>query len=224
MKSKHFFLLVVVILTCGNQVCLSQTDQIDDSYLWLEEVESEKSLDWVRFQNTLSEKKIISNPLFEPMKDRLLKVYNDKDKIIYPTIVGEYVYHLWQDEINERGVWRRILKNDFINKSPDWELVLDLDVLSKKEDKKWVFHGAQWLKPNNKICLLYLSDGGSDKSFLREYNVNTKEFVKGGFLLIPGLCQHKPKRKSHASFMVCETETREIEVSDNGFSLYPCVT
>jgi len=182
MKNRLPLLLVVtIILFFGNSVCQSQTKQTDDPFLWLEEKESEKSLDWVKSQNLLSEKKMISNLLFEPMKDTLLKIYDDKDKIIYPEIVGEYVYNLLQDDSNERGVWRRILMDDFINKRTNWEVVLDIDALSINEDKRWVYKGADWLKPSNEICLLSLSDGGSDKDYLREFNTKTKEFVEGGF-------------------------------------------
>ncbi|MCK5103059.1 MAG: S9 family peptidase, partial [Cyclobacteriaceae bacterium] len=162
MKQTHLFSLVITVILSGNQVCISQTGQIDDPYLWLEEVESEKSLDWVRAQNALSEKSITTDPLFEPLRQKYLEVFNDKDKIAYPDLVGDYVYNLWQDEKNERGVWRRMSKVDFIDKKTNWEVLLDIDELSKKENKKWVFDGATWLEPANNICLLALSDGGKD--------------------------------------------------------------
>ena len=96
-------------------------------------------------------------------------------------MVGDYVYNLWQDEKNERGVWRRMSKVDFIDKKTNWEVILDIDELSKKENKKWVFDGATWLEPANNICLLALSDGGKDENEIREFNVETKEFVESGF-------------------------------------------
>lgn len=180
-KNRLLQLSIISILLFVIAGCSTQTEETNDPYLWLEEVESEKALDWVKLQNDLSDERLINNPVFEPLKERLLKVYNDNDNIIYPELVGEYVYIFWQDEYNERGVWQRMLKTDLTAKGSDWELVLDLDELSKKEDKKWVFHGVEWLKPDNEICLMYLSDGGSDKSFLREFNVSKKEFVKDGF-------------------------------------------
>ena len=56
----------------------------------------------------------------------------------------------------------------------------NLDKLSETENKKWVFKGAEWLRPDNKICLVYLSDGGKDEDEIREFDVETKEFVKNG--------------------------------------------
>lgn len=182
MKNKFFSLLVIAILTLGNQVCKSQNTQTDDPYLWLEEVESEKSLEWVKAKNAISERVLTTNTLFETLRSKYVKEFNDKDKLIYPEMVGEFVYNLWQDEKNERGLWRRMSKTDFLNKKTNWESVIDLDELSKKESKKWVLQKAEWLAPDNKICLVYLSDGGKDENEIREFNAETKEFVKGGFL------------------------------------------
>jgi len=181
MKNRTICLFVFAVLFV-NQTCFAQEEQTKDPYLWLEEVESDKSLDWVRAQNAISEKVLTTNPLFEPLRKKYLEVFNDKDKIAYPDMVGDYVYNLWQDEKNERGLWRRMLKADFISKKTNWESVIDLDELSKEENKKWVFQGAEWLAPDNKICLIYLSDGGKDENEIREFNAETKEFVKGGFL------------------------------------------
>ena len=172
--------LVILILLFGN-VCFSQTNQYEDPYLWLEEINSEKAIEWVKKQNFISAKKIEEFPLFDSIKERILESYNDNDKIAYPKIAGAYVYNLWKDEKNQRGVWRRMLIDDFINNKSNWELVLDIDKLSEKENKKWVYKGVEWLKPKNEICLLYLSDGGSDKNYMREFNTKSKKFVSDGF-------------------------------------------
>ena len=182
MKITKLFLSVFVLLLFSHQVGLSQDQQVDDAYLWLEEVESEQSLDWVRAQNAISDKTITNHPLFEPLQAKYIEASNDKDKIVYPTLVGDYVYNLWQDDVNERGLWRRMSKADFMAQKTVWETVLDIDELSKKENKKWVFAGATWLAPNNTICLLALSDGGKDENVIREFNAETKDFVKNGFM------------------------------------------
>ncbi|MGB5371299.1 MAG: prolyl oligopeptidase family serine peptidase [Flavobacteriaceae bacterium] len=179
-KSKLFLLAFTVVLL-SSLSGLAQANQTDDPYLWLEEVEGEKALEWVRAQNAISEEKIAADPLFEPLRQKYLEAANDKDKIIYPDMVGDHVYNLWQDEVNERGLWRRMPKADFLAQKTTWEVVLDLDALSKKEGKMWVFAGATWLQPDNRICLLALADGGTDENLIREFNVETKSFVENGF-------------------------------------------
>ena len=78
-----------------------------------------------------------------------------------------------------------MLTKDYLNNKTNWETLIDLDDLSKKEGKKWVFAGATFLEPNNKICLVALSDGGTDKDELREFDLVNKSFMSDG-LLFPG--------------------------------------
>lgn len=152
-----------------------------DPYLWLEEIDGEKALDWARAQNKVSDEAFATLPVFTELRDKYLTVFNDKERVIYPDMVGDYVYNLWQDDKNERGLWRRMSKQDYLDAKNDWEVVLDLDKLSAEENKKWVFAGTAWLGPENNLCLLYLSDGGKDESVIREFDVSKKTFVKGGF-------------------------------------------
>lgn len=191
MKTNQFFLLPFLLLLMGNLVCQSQN--LNDPYLWLEEIEGEKPLEWVESKNKLSEKRISSNPLYESLRQKYLKASNNKDKIAYPAMVGKYVYNLWKDEKNQRGLWRRMLTTDFINHKTNWETVIDIDKLSEKEGKKWVFGGATWLEPNNNICLIALSDGGTDENEIREFNATTKQFVTNGFFF--------PKSKGGVSWV-----------------------
>lgn len=170
---------LLCVTGCGEKKNISSDSS--DPYLWLEEVEGEKALDWAREQNKVSDAAFASLPLFTELKNRFLAVLNDKEKMIYPDMVGDKVYDLWQDEKNERGIWRRMSTKDFLSGKNDWEVVLDLDKLSAEENRKWVFGGAGWLGPENRYCLLYLSDGGKDESVIREFDASAKTFVTGGF-------------------------------------------
>lgn len=172
-------LVFVFVLFCATTTAFSQ----EDPYIWLEDVESGKSMEWVKEQNKLTAKKMESQPGFAEMKHRFLEVYNDKDKIVYPSTVGKYVYNFWKDDTHVRGIWRRTLRTSFLSGNYTWETVLDIDALSLQEGKMWVFQGANWLEPNYEICLVSLSDGGTDENEMREFNVTTKKFVENGFVL-----------------------------------------
>ena len=179
---KYFFLLSTLFLFFLNvEFVYTQEAATEDPYIWLEEVESEKSLNWVKAQNADSEKVLTANPLFDDLREKLLKTFNDKDKIAYPNLVGDLVYNLWQDEKNERGLWRSMSKEAYLANKSDWKTVIDIDQLSEKEGKKWVYAGANFLKPSNEICLVSLSDGGKDENEIREFNLSTGEFVNEGF-------------------------------------------
>lgn len=173
-------IMVLMILPgCGDKK--TKIADTDDPYIWLEEVQNEKALDWARGQNKLSDEALTTLPVYTELRDRFIEVFNDRERIIYPEITDEMSYNLWQDEKNERGLWRRMTKKDYIAGKDNWETVLDLDLLSAAEGRKWVFGGATWLGPENRYCLLKLSDGGKDESIIREFDAVEKKFVDGGF-------------------------------------------
>jgi len=174
-----FFMLALILPGCGSGK--SGDSANSDPYMWLEEVLDEKALDWARAQNKLSDEALTTLPEYSELRDRFLEVLNDRERIIYPGITGDYSYNLWQDEKNERGLWRRMPKKDYLAGKESWETVLDLDLLSAEEGKKWVYGGATWLGPENRYCLLHLSDGGKDESYIREFDAVEKKFVEGGF-------------------------------------------
>jgi prolyl oligopeptidase len=174
-------MMITLLLLAGCSGEKKNSAESADPYLWLEEVEGEKALDWARAQNKISDEAFTSQAVFTELRDRFLTVFNDKERVIYPDMVGKYIYNLWQDEKNERGLWRRMSKQDYLDGKNDWEVVLDLDKLSAEENRKWVFGGAGWLGPENKLCLLNLSDGGKDESVIREFDASKKTFVNGGF-------------------------------------------
>lgn len=186
---KKIYALVLGGIFTGSSLCA----QSDDPYIWMEEVESERSLNWVKEQNAVTAEKITSVPGFNEMKDRYLEALNDQSKIDYPNVVGDYIYNFWQDENHVRGIWRRTSRQAYLDNTQQWETILDLDKLSEKEDTKWVFKGATWLAPDYTLCLLSLSDGGMDENEIREFDVEKKAFVQGGFYL--------PSSKGSASWI-----------------------
>ena len=52
----------------------------DDPYLWLENVNGDKALDWVREQNAVSAGKLESSPGFAALEDRLLTILNSRER------------------------------------------------------------------------------------------------------------------------------------------------
>jgi len=156
---------------------------MDENYLWLEEVEGEKALTWVKDQNKITFGHFASSKKFESVRDEMISLMDDKERIPYPRIRGEYVYNFWTDAKNMKGLWRRSEKHSYLNGSPEWEVLLDLDKLSQEEGKSWVFHGVTMLSSDSNRCLVKLSPGGSDASETREFDLDTKKFIKDGFYI-----------------------------------------
>lgn len=172
-------MLLLILPGCGEKKTKSAS--ADDPYLWLEEVEGERSLEWVRAQNKISDEAFAGQPVYAELKEKFLEVLNDRERLIMPSVTGKHVYNLWQDAANERGLLRRMTLDEFMKGKTEWQTVLDLDRLSAEENRKWVFKGASWLAPGYTRCLMSVSDGGKDEGVIREFDTGTGGFVEGGF-------------------------------------------
>lgn len=155
----------------------------DDPYLWLEEVLGDKALQWVRERNAVSQKELTARPEYAPVRAQLLEVLNSKDRIPYVSRRGPWLYNFWQDEAHKRGLWRRTTLAEYRKAEPAWEVLLDLDALAKAENENWVWGGATCYGPEYRRCLLRLSRGGADAKVVREFDAQSKSFVKDGFVL-----------------------------------------
>jgi len=155
----------------------------EDPYIWLEDVTGDKPMAWVKEQNAASVKELESRPEFKQMHERLVAIYNSRERIPNVQKRGNYLYNFWQDADNPRGVWRRTSMEEYRKKDPRWETVLDIGKLSADENEKWVFKGANCLYPDYTRCLVTISRGGADAAEIREFDTVTKQFVKDGFVL-----------------------------------------
>ena len=158
-------------------------EQSDDPFIWLEEVEGEKAIEWVKQQNAVSLKELEAHPEFNMLQEKNLEVYQSEDRIPYITKRGEYYYNFWQDKTHVRGIYRRTTLDEYRKAEPKWETVLDFDKLAEDEGENWVYAGMQCLYPDQNLCLVSLSRGGADAAVVREFDMRTKSFVKDGFEL-----------------------------------------
>jgi len=155
-----------------------------DPLLWMEEVEGEAALAWVNAQNDRSLAAIQGHSVYDDNYAKAVDLATSTDRIPYGTVRDGLVYNFWQDEANVRGLWRRTSVDSYKTDDPKWETVLDFDKLAADEDKNWVFKGSDCFKPNGAektLCFVALSDGGKDAVINREFDLDAKAFVEGGF-------------------------------------------
>lgn len=171
----------------GGQAVLGQgagrEKESDDPWMWLEDVGGDKALDWVRERNKKSQAELESHPEFAKLKEDLLAILDSNERIPMVSKQGDYYYNFWRDKNNPRGLWRRTTPAEYEKANPKWEVLLDLDELGKKENENWVWSGARLLRPDYKLALISLSRGGADATVWREFDVEKREFVTGGFTL-----------------------------------------
>ncbi len=159
------------------------TSSTDDPFLWLEEVQGESPLAWVRARNAQSQSLLTARPEYPPIRAQVLDVLNARDRIPYVTRRGEWLYNFWQDDAHPRGLWRRTTLAQYREPQPEWQLVLDLDALAKSEGENWVWGSPVCLGPAYRRCLLTLSRGGADAKVVREFDIEERRFVTDGFTL-----------------------------------------
>jgi prolyl oligopeptidase len=174
-------------------VAAEETDQ----FLWLEDVNGQKALAWAKEHSARTVKELQAVPEYAPTLKKAMEIYDSKERIPDPNLMGQLVYNFWQDPEHERGIWRRAPLASYRTGAPAWETVLDIDALDKVEGKQWVFKGGDCLPPAYARCLVSLSRGGGDAVEIRELDTASKAFVPGGFLV--------PEAKSRVSWKDADT-------------------
>ena len=195
-----------------------------DPYIWLEDVESEDSLNFARESN---EKCL--NQLGNPEKtetgsyERILKVLESDDRIPSASCYGHdedgepILFNFWKDSKNPKGILRKTSMTSYQTENPEWVTVLNVDELAEKDGISWVYKGSSVLPrardptDGKKVtrALLNLSRGGSDAVHVKEF-----DFVKGDFV---GTDEHGfvlPEAKSRVSY-----KSRDVLLVGTDFGL-----
>jgi prolyl oligopeptidase len=152
-----------------------------DPFAWLEDIHSPRALAWVEAENKRTAARLESDPRYEVFRKQALALFTAKDRVPFPSFLGKDIDNLWQDDAHTKGLWRRATSASYASADPKWETLIDLDALSKAEGKNWLFHGANCLQPEERLCLVSLSNGGGDAVEIREFDTQAKQFVPGGF-------------------------------------------
>ncbi len=161
---------------------MTQADT-SDPYIWLEDKDGAKPLAWVEAENTRTLARLETDPRYKTFYDEAFAIASAEDRIPMPQMIGGRILNLWRDQAHPQGIWRATSEADYASATPHWTTLIDLDALSKAEGKKWVWKGATCHKPDERRCLIALSEGGEDATTLREFDLETGRFVAGGFVL-----------------------------------------
>lgn len=205
-------MLVILFLSVA---CSSLPKKANDEFLWLEEIESTRSLDFAKLENEKTLSALQSDPNYKGLEKDLRAIAYAKDRIPWSYPRKGYFYNFWRDEKNSRGLWRRTTLNEYKKNNPKWEIILDLDILSTNEKENWVWHGSSCLPPAYEQCLINLSRGGKDAVVVREFNMRTKKFVEDGFYI--------PEAKTSVDWIDIDsiyvgTANAEEFVTDSGYA------
>lgn len=154
-----------------------------DPFLWLEEVESPKSMTWVKAHNEVSTGRLMKDKRYAGIEKDVRAIVMAKDRLPMPGLSGGWVYNFWQDAEHVRGLWRRTRPEEYAKPEPAWQLLLDVDQLNRDEKQDWVWKGAACLPAALDDCLVRLSHGGKDAVVVREFSIAKTTWIPGGYTL-----------------------------------------
>ena len=216
---------------------MDKEKEIQDPYIWLEEVESPES---IAFAESANEKCLqeLGDPSETNTYKRLLAALQSDERIPHVRMLGYddvktggdmLFYNFWRDANSPKGIWRKTTMQQYQSADTEWTTVLDLDKLAKEEDISWVWKGYTALPrsldsqsggPIGRVTrvLLNLSRGGADATYLREFDLLTESFVdvetEDGFSL--------PEAKTRASYksrdvLLVGADTGEDSMTSSGY-------
>lgn len=213
---------------------MSTSIEIEDPYLWLEEVETEESLTFAKESNDKCLRDL-GNPESSGTKtyEDVLAILESDDRIAYVSQYGHdddgnaIMMNLWKDAKNKKGLWRKTTMESYKSEHPTWETILDIDLLAEKDGISWVWKGSSSLPRSRDPMsnggkrvtrsLLSLSRGGADATHIKEFDLIKKEFVseeENGFIL--------PEAKTRASYksrdvLLVGSDFGEGSLTDSGY-------
>lgn len=164
----------------------SAAAQDADPYIWLETIKGPKVDAWVQAENKKAAAAFESDPRFKKAYDDAFTVLSAQDRIPNAVFRGGTLDNFWQDANHEKGILRTTTLASYQTANSAWRTLIDFDALSKAEGKSWVYKGLTCLQPDERLCLVDLSDGGRDAVEVREFDRVSGKFVDGGFKLPEG--------------------------------------
>jgi prolyl oligopeptidase len=207
--------LGLLLLTVGAASAdAQQPASSNDPYIWLEDVSSQRSMDWVNSHNAKTQAVLEADPRYQQYYNEALEIAQAQDRIPYGSFTHNQIYNFWQDADHVRGILRRTTRASYESGQPAWTTVLDVDALATAEKANWVFKGMNCARPAERRCLISLSDGGEDAVTVREFDLATAKFVPNGFRL--------PKGKQDATWvdentLLISREWHKGELSRTGY-------
>jgi prolyl oligopeptidase len=181
LKASAFHSAIYLLITFASLVFAEDVDP----YIWLEATTPTPAVQaWSAQQNAKTERVLTQDPRYAPTKSLFTELIYSADRL--PNIASYsqgQIYNLWQDQQHPHGLYRRVSLTGFSAATPSWDVLFDVDALSRAEGINWVWKGISCLEPENRQCLIWLSNGGKDASVVREYDMQLHQFVTSGFNL-----------------------------------------
>ena len=161
--------------------------QPDEAYLWLEDIEGDAPLNWASGMSDATVAELSADPRFDAMVERFMQSGQGD-----PLSGGFYphdgrVYRMFTPASGGLGRLESLSQADFLAGSEDWRPAFDFAERLETEDyvphpfSNFMGSGLNCAPANPNRCLIRFSYQGSDAGIVREIDLETADFVPGGF-------------------------------------------
>ena len=133
-----------------------------DPFLWLEDVNGDKAMAWVKAENAKTTGVLEADARFAGLFADALKIAQAKDRIPAPEMLGDKIYNFWRDADHVRGIWRVTTPADYATREPHWTPGARPRRPGQGRERQLGLAGRDCLQPSYARCLVSLSDGGED--------------------------------------------------------------
>jgi prolyl oligopeptidase len=173
----------------GSQTAESSSEaDVGTRWRWLEEPQGAKGLEWAKHETEITQQHLDALPRAHELHDKLKKLIEHNAAPPTYALCGR-LFRLRRDAIRKSGIIE-VAESE----TPDeWKTVIDIDDLRQREDKPWQLSQAVllcfssvYLGGQSSRLLLGLSEGGSDETTIREFDVDQAVWVSDGFAVGPG--------------------------------------
>lgn len=173
----------IALALAGASAVAQTAPMTDDPHIWLEDKDGARALSWVEAENARTLPRLQTDPRYATFFAEARTLAAAKDRIPMPGQLMGRIVNFWRDADHPQGIFRTTSIADYANAAPNWQTLFDLDALSAADGRKWVFKGLTCLAPEERLCLVALSEGGEDAVTYREFDVAAGRFVTDGFTL-----------------------------------------
>ena len=150
-------------------------------YQWLEKVDAPECLNWSKIETQKTQSFLQDSPIYEDLENRIRNLLSSQDKTPQYQLISNFIYYTHRTPQKPLGTWKRISIDQYTTDHDQWETLIDFDDYSDQNKQKYVLRSFNVCATNSQKCLLSISPGGQDATYVKEYDLESKTFVQNGF-------------------------------------------
>ncbi|KAH3911531.1 hypothetical protein HBI56_102820 [Parastagonospora nodorum] len=158
------------------------------NWQWLEEPQGATGLEWAKHETEITQEHLDRLPRAHKLHEKLEKMIEQNAAPPTYALCGR-LFRLRRDAVRKSG----IIEVAALETPDEWTTVIDIDDLREREGKPWQLSqtvlpcfSSVYLGGQSSRLLLGLSEGGSDETTIREFDVDQAAWVTDGFAAGPG--------------------------------------